>query len=309
VNEREYRKGRNDSDAREAANRRAPGGDGPGFLDRMAASSAARVAAARAIADDATVRARAADTAPPPRLRLSAAGFDLVAELKLRSPALGQLRGDAGDLASRVATYARGGAAAVSVLTEPEHFDGDLAHLAHAAKVLAPLGVPAMRKDFVVDAYQLYEARAHGAGGVLLIVTMLECVRLLELIDCAAELGLFVLLETFDAADVAVAHELCARWRGAPRACLVGVNSRNLQTLQVVPERLEELAPALPRRFPRVAESGLVVPADAARLARAGYDLALVGTALMTAEDPGSLARAMIAAGRSAACTARPERA
>jgi indole-3-glycerol phosphate synthase len=275
----------------------------------MAASSTARVVAARAAADDATIRARAADATPAPRLRLSAAGFDLIAELKLRSPALGQLRGDAGDLASRVTTYARGGAAAVSVLTEPEHFDGDLAHLARAAQVLAPLGVPAMRKDFVVDAYQLYEARAHGAGGVLLIVTMLDRARLLELNDCAAELGLFVLLETFDAADVAVAHELCARWRGAPQACLVGVNSRNLQTLQVVPERLEELAPALPRRFPRVAESGLAVPADAARLARAGYELALVGTALMKASDPGSLAREMIAAGRSAASTARPERA
>jgi indole-3-glycerol phosphate synthase len=175
--------------------------------------------------------------------------------------------------------------------------------------VLAPLGVPAMRKDFLVDPYQLHEARAHGAGGALLIVTMLDRARLLELIDCAAELGLFVLLETFDAADVAVAHELCVRWRGAASDCLVGVNSRNLQTLQVVPARLEELAPALPRGFPRVAESGLAVPADAARLARAGYDLALVGTALMTSHDPGALAGAMIAAGRSAASTARAARA
>jgi indole-3-glycerol phosphate synthase len=197
----------------------------------------------------------------------------------------------------------------VSVLTEPEHFDGDLAHLASAAEALAPLGVPAMRKDFLVDSYQLYEARAHGAGGALLIVTMLDRARLLEMIDCAAELGLFVLLETFDAADVAVAQELCGRWRGAPQECLVGVNSRNLQTLEVVPERLEQLAPALPRRHPRVAESGLSVSADAARLARAGYDLALVGTALMTAGEPGALVRSMIAAGRSAASTARPERA
>ncbi len=271
-----------------------------GFLDRMAAASAARVVAARAHLDDATIRARAGDAAPAPRLRLSAAGFDLIAELKLRSPALGVLREGAGDVADRVAAYARAGAAAVSVLTEPERFDGDLEHLSRAAAALARLGVPAMRKDFLVDPYQLYEARAHGAGGALLIVTMLDRARLLELLDCAAELGLFVLLETFDAADVAVAHELCARWRGAAPDCLVGVNSRNLQTLQVVPERLEELAPALPPGFPRVAESGLAVPADAARLARAGYDLALVGSALMTADDPAALAHAMIAAGREA---------
>jgi indole-3-glycerol phosphate synthase len=277
-----------------------------GFLDRMAASSAARVAAARARVPDDALRARALAAPRAPRLRLSAAGFDLVAELKLRSPAQGVLGARSDDLEGRVAAYARAGAAAISVLTEPERFDGDLAHLERAARVLAPLGVPAMRKDFLVDSYQVYEARAAGAGGVLLIVTMLDRAVLEQMLAVAAELGLFVLLETFDERDVTAARELAARWRGAPGECLLGVNSRNLRTLQVVPERLEQLAATLPVRHPRVAESGLAVPADAARLARAGYTLALVGTALMSTDAPGPLAAAMIAAGRRAATTSNP---
>lgn len=277
-----------------------------GFLDQMAASSAARVAAARARQSDADVRARAFDTAPAPRLKLSTAGFDLIAELKLRSPAQGVLGANADALEQRVTAYARGGAAAISVLTEPERFDGDLAHLERAARALAPLGVPAMRKDFLVDARQLHEARVHGAGGALLIIRMLERARLVEMLDCAAELGLFVLLEAFDAADVAAAHALVRGWRGRPDDCLVGVNSRNLQTLQVVPDSLDALARTLPARYPRVAESGLATPADAARLARAGYSMALVGTALMSTDDPAALARAMIAAGRGAATSSRP---
>lgn len=277
-----------------------------GFLDQMAASSAARVAAARALVGDAELRARALDTPPAPQLQLSTAGFDLIAELKLRSPAQGVLGANADALEERVTAYARGGAAAISVLTEPARFDGELAHLARAARALAPLGVPAMRKDFLVDAYQLHEARAHGAGGALLIIRMLERARLVELLDCAAELGLFVLLEAFDADDVEVAHALVRGWRGRACDCLVGVNSRNLQTLQVVPDGLDALARTLPARFPRVAESGLATPADAARLARAGYTMALVGTALMSTGDPAALARAMIAAGRGAATTSRP---
>jgi indole-3-glycerol phosphate synthase len=270
----------------------------------MRTSSAARVRAARAAVDERTLRARAADTPPAPPLRLSG-GFDLIAESKLRSPAQGLLGADADGLESRVAAYAAGGAAAISVLTEPTRFDGDLGHLARAARTLAPLGVPAMRKDFLVDPYQLYEARTAGAGGALLIVTMLSRGELDELLDCAAELGLFVLLETFDAADVALAHELAGRWRGPPSECLVGVNSRDLRTLAVVPERLVELASTLPARHPRVAESGLVTAADAGRLAQAGYTLALVGTALMQAADPAALVRGMIDAGRAAAATAR----
>ena len=270
------------------------------FLAGMARSSAARVAEARERTPMQQLEARAAAMPPPPRLALDGR-FDLIAELKLRSPAQGQLAGEATDLAAQVSAYARGGAALVSVLTEPERFDGSLDHLARASAVLAPLGVPVMRKDFLVDAYQLLEARVAGAAGVLLIVRMLDADRLRELVAFAETLGRFVLLEAFDAEDVVLAAELAARWRGPRDACLVGVNSRDLRTLAVVPERLEALAATLPAAYPRVAESGLAGPDDAARVARAGYTVALVGTALMSVADPAGLARAMIDAGRTAA--------
>ena len=272
------------------------------FLAGMARSSAARSAAAQAIESPAALAARVRALPPAPGLRLDGR-FDLIAELKLRSPAQGLLGTDAHDLEARVARYARGGAAIVSVLTEPDRFDGRLAHLARASVALAPFGVPAMRKDFLVDRYQLLEARAAGAGGVLLIVRMLERARIEELVGYAAELGLFVVLEAFDVADIAVATELVSTWRGVADACLVGVNSRDLVTLQVVPERLEALAPELPAGVPRVAESGLVTAADAARLAAAGFTVALVGTALMSAEDPEQLVRDMIRSGRDCAAS------
>lgn len=274
------------------------------FLADMARASTARVAAARAQLPAPELAARAAATPPPPRLVLDGR-FDLIAELKLRSPAQGQLAGAATDLGAQVAAYARGGAALVSVLTEPERFDGSLDHLARASAVLAPLGVPAMRKDFLVDEYQLLEARVAGAAGVLLIVRMLGPGRLRELVAFAETLGLFVLLEAFDADDVAVAAGLAGCWRGPREHCLVGINSRDLRTLKVVPERLEALAATLPAAQPRVAESGLARAADAARLARAGYTVALVGTALMSAADPAALVRQMIDAGRAAASGVR----
>ena len=273
----------------------------PDFLQAMARTSLARMTAARARVPEVALTARAAATPAAPALVLDRHHFDLIAELKLRSPAQGLLSASSGDLEERVVGYARAGAAIVSVLTEPERFDGSLAHLERASAALVPFSVPTMRKDFLVDPYQLLEARVAGAGGVLLIVRMLRRAQLEELLTVAAELGLFVLLEAFDAADLALAGELASAWRGAPRSCLVGINSRDLVTLQVVPARLEQLARHLPRGCPGVAESGLASAADAARLARAGFQLALVGSALMSAPDPTALARAMIEAGRAAA--------
>ena len=272
-----------------------------GFLAAMAHASTARLEAARAAEPPAALAARAAAAAPAPPLVLDPAGFDLIAELKLRSPAQGTLGATADDLEERVRAYARAGAAIVSVLTEPGRFAGSLEHLARASAALAPLGVPAMRKDFLVDPYQLLEARAAGAGGALLIVRMLERGRLAAMLDAAAELGLFVLLEAFDASDIALAARLATDWRGPAAGCLIGINSRDLTTLRVVPGRLDELAAQLPATHPRVAESGLATAADAARLAARGYSLALVGSALMTAADPERLARQMITAGREAA--------
>jgi indole-3-glycerol phosphate synthase len=240
-----------------------------------------------------------ASAAPVP-LVPDAAGFDIIAELKLRSPAAGALTGAAEDIGRRVGRYATGGAMAVSVLTEPSEFHGELAHLELAARALKPAGIPALRKDFLVDPYQVAEARAAGAGGVLIILRMLARAELQALIAAAERLGLFVLLEAFDEMDIELAHELVAGYRESPNpTVLVGVNCRDLVTLQVVPERLERLGSLLPRSVPRVAESGVSSAADAARVRAAGYDIALIGSALMSSSDPEELLRQMLRAGRA----------
>ena len=168
-----------------------------------------------------------------PRRRLDlSGGFDLIAEIKRRAPSAGSLReAGAGDVAHLAAGYSRAGAAAISVLTEPSEFGGSLVDLASAAD--AGGDVPVMRKDFVVNEYQVYEARAAGAGGVLLILRILDTATLGACIRAAAECGMFVLLEAFDEADLqraGPAAELCRR-EGAP--VLVGLNCRDLATLGV----------------------------------------------------------------------------
>lgn len=271
------------------------------FLASMARSSRARVAEAEQALSFAELERRAFASPHPRELALSREGFDLIAELKLRSPALGQLREAASeDVGARVLGYANAGAAAVSVLTEPSRFDGSLAHLEAASAALRPSRVPAMRKDFVVSPYQVLEARVHGASGVLVILRMLPRKELEALVDSAVRFGLFVLLEAFDADDVAIAHEIVSARPESHRLLLVGVNCRDLATLEVVPGRLEDLARLLPTQVPRVAESGLETAADAARLASAGYDLALVGGALMKSADPAALVADMLQAGRRA---------
>jgi indole-3-glycerol phosphate synthase len=271
-----------------------------GFLEEMAEASRARLRSAMQRRTQAALEEAARSTPAPPPLRLAADRFDLIAELKLRSPALGALAaGTALDLESRVAAYARAGAAAVSVLTEPSRFDGSLEHLQRAARTLAPLGVPVMRKDFLVDPYQVLEARASGAGGVLVIVRLLPRAQIGALLDCARAHGLFVLLEAFDARDIEVMHEFLPCGRAGP-PLLAGVNCRDLATLEVVPQRLIELAPLLPQGVPTVAESGVASAADAQQVAAAGYALALVGSALMQGGDSEALAARLLAAGRAA---------
>jgi indole-3-glycerol phosphate synthase len=277
----------------------------------MAASSHERLQAAKRACSEAALLQKALATAPPPRLPAHPARFDLIAELKLRSPALGQLQSSDENIEGRVTAYAGAGAAAVSVLTEPSRFDGSMAHLEIATRSLAPLNVPAMRKDFLVDPYQVIEARAAGAGGVLVILRMLPRAGIETLLDCARTLGLFVLLEAFDQADIEAMHDIIGTTqRGAsqPAAAiqdtapvLAGLNCRDLATLQIVPQRLIELAHLLPASVLRVAESGVASPEDAARVAKAGYDYALVGSALMQGADPLVLAAAMLHAGRTSA--------
>lgn len=260
------------------------------FLDTMAASSAARAKAA---------------VVPAPKLRprppLDTSRFGVIAEIKNRSPAEGALAGRDADRVARAKRYAAAGAAAISVLTEPDRFDGHLDHLAEVVDAVP--GTPVMRKDFLVDTVQVAEAHAVGASGVLLITAMLEDRQLHAMLDCAWNHDLFVLLEAFSEADIeragALLDSVVHQAKAEHGELLFGVNSRNLRTLEVDPTRLERYAPLLPAGV-NVAESGLKSARDAARVAAKGYRLALVGTALMRATDPGALIREMTACGAAA---------
>lgn len=269
-----------------------------GLLSDMYRSSQERVAAARLRVTQAALEASIAAVAPPPRLRVAAGGFDVIAELKLRSPSLGDLSSATADPVARLAAYARGGAAACSILTEPTRFDGDLEHLRLAADALRPYAVPAMRKDFLVDPYQVLEARVHGASGILLIVRMVRRGELVSMLDCAAEHGLFVLLEAFDAEDLAVAREVARERSRRDEQVLIGLNCRDLETLQIDFGRFAALRAQLPSDWPAVAESGVVEPSDAERVAELGYRLALVGTSLMKRSDPQQALQELLRAGR-----------
>lgn len=271
-----------------------------GLLSDMLDSGLRRVAEARERVPEAALRAAVLATPAPPRLRLRPRGFDVIAELKLRSPSLGDLSAATLDPVRRLEAYADGGAAACSILTEPTRFDGDLEHLRLAAEALQPFGVPALRKDFLVDSYQVIEARAYGASGVLLIVRMVPRERLVEMLDCAADLGLFVLLEAFDADDLQVAEAIARERAGRDEQVLMGLNCRDLETLAIDPARFATLRGRMPPDWPAVAESGVQTPADAARVAALGYRLALVGTSLMRRPDAADAVRELLEAGRRA---------
>jgi indole-3-glycerol phosphate synthase len=276
-----------------------------GLLTEMAQSSLARLEQARASESEQALWTRVCSAPTAPRLKLSPEGFDVIAECKLASPSAGDLSQHTSDIDRRVQAYAQGGACAVSVLTEPTRFGGSLEHLAQTARTLAPLGVPVMRKDFLVDPYQVMEARAAGAGGVLVIVRMLDRSRIKALLDVAAMLKMFVLIEAFDAADLAVAAETLKQRKAHDEQMLVGVNCRDLDTLSVELSRLGELAGQLPPDFAAVAESGVGSLEDIKTVVDVGYDVALVGTTLMNSNEPGKLLGEMLAAGRERAMAVR----
>jgi indole-3-glycerol phosphate synthase len=200
----------------------------------------------------------------------------VIAELKRASPSRGLIRAayDPGTLAR---AYAAAGAAALSVLTDGPFFGGELEHLAAARAVS---GLPCLRKDFLVDAYQVEEARAWGADAVLLIVAATPEKRRGELLAAAAEAGLDVLVEVHDERELA--------WAAAAGATLIGVNNRDLATFRVTLETTERLARMAPAGALLVAESGLRSPADVRRMVEAGAHAVLIGEALMERPDPGA---------------------
>lgn len=268
------------------------------FLQEMARASRQRLDEARGLVGEAILLERIRALPPAPALAFHPGGFDVIAEMKLVSPAAGRLREDREDVEGRVRAYAGAGALAVSVLTEPSRFGGSLEHLQQAAAALAGQGVPAMRKDFLVDPYQVLEARAAGAGGVLVILAMLDDRQCREMLSSALEQGMFVLLEAFDREELARAGRLLEDFPGQAGRLLVGLNCRDLRSLQVDPGRFEACAGDFPAGCRRVAESGIATPDQARRARELGYQVALVGTALMRDANPGQALSGLLSAAR-----------
>ena len=212
-------------------------------------------------------------------------GLRVIAECKRRSPSRGVLR-EVYDPVAIASGYARGGAAAVSVLTEPAFFDGQLAHLESVRRTVA---LPLLRKDFIVSPYQVVEARAAGADAVLLIVAALDAAVLAELLAAAAAAGLDALVEVHDEAELDRA--------AAAGATLVGVNNRNLRTLEVDLDASRRLVSRMPAGVLAVAESGLRTRADLEQLHAIGYGAFLMGERLMTTPDPGEALGELLADG------------
>jgi len=200
----------------------------------------------------------------------------IIAEVKKASPSKGIIRADF-DAVAIARRYAAGGAAALSVLTEERYFQG---HLQYLATVRAAVPLPLLRKDFLFDEYQLYEARAYGADAILLIVAMLSDAALEELLWRADELGLAALVEVHDHAELTRATRCGAR--------LLGINNRDLHTFHTTLSITEDLLPSVPPDVLVVSESGIETPADLQRLERIGVTAFLIGETFMRAADPGA---------------------
>jgi len=251
------------------------------ILDRIVAVKRDEVAAGRALCDLAAMRARAESQAGARdfvgalRGRIEAGDPAVIAEIKKASPSKGVLRADfrPADIA---ASYERHGAAALSVLTDAPFFQGAPEYLAAAR---AATSLPALRKDFIVDAWQVVESRALGADAILLIAAALDDAEMRDFEQVALALGMAVLVEVHDERELDRALAL--------RTPLVGINNRNLRTFEVTLETTLALLPRVPAGRVVVTESGIVGAADVRRMRAAGVGAFLVGEAFMRAEDPG----------------------
>lgn len=252
------------------------------ILDKIVAVKREEVAAAikrkslQAMRADAESRLRTRDFLGAMRERIAAGGPAVIAEIKKASPSKGVLRADfiPADIAQ---SYAEFGAACLSVLTDKQFFQGSVDYLKQAR---ASCDLPVLRKDFLVDAYQVYESRAMGADCILLIAACLDDGRMAEFEAIAMSLDMAVLVEVHDAAELARALRL--------RTPLVGINNRNLKTFEVTLDTTLGLLADMPPDRLLVTESGVRTRADVQRLRDAGVQAFLVGEAFMRAEDPGA---------------------
>jgi indole-3-glycerol phosphate synthase len=256
----------------------------PGVLGQILSDTRARLEATDFDQDALERGAEAARPAPSARDALLAPGTRIIAEVKRQSPSQGVI--STGSDPARVArAYEGAGAAAVSVLTEPNHFGGSLGDLAAVSQACS---IPTLRKDFIVSRRQLLEARIAGASMVLLIVAALSPEELRRLHGEALALGLTPLVETHTADEVRMALGVGAE--------IVGINSRNLVTLDVDLAVAESLRDLVPESIVAIAESGIRSPADLRRLHRGGFDVFLIGSALMASDDPGAALAQMLEA-------------
>ncbi len=262
------------------------------ILSQIVAHKRQEVAARQRVTPLAELKARAADQSPPLCFASALRGADvrLIAEVKKASPSKGVLcpHFDPVDLAM---TYAANGAAAISVLTDDRFFQGRLEHLERIKAALRDrrVPVPVMRKDFVLDPYQVYEARAFGADALLLIVAVLTDGMLADLLDVTRALGMTALLEVHDEEETSRALRLHPR--------VIGVNNRNLQDFSVDLSTFGRLRAMIPDHIVSVSESGVHTAADVRRLAAMGADAVLVGEALVTAPDVAAKVRELARGG------------
>jgi len=247
------------------------------MMDQLIAGAREGVRARRAELSQADLEARVSARRDdrPFNEALTRPGLSLIAEFKRRSPSAGALASESIDLPAQVGAYERGGAAALSVLTDERHFGGSLADL-RAAR--AACEMPIIRKDFIVDPYQLYESAVNGADAVLLIVAALGDEDLRSLYQEARSIDLDCLVEVHDAEELERALEAGAE--------VIGINNRNLDDMSVDIQTTYELMPDVPAGKTVVAESGISGREELAELDRVGVDAVLIGGALMTASDP-----------------------